>query len=110
LSISWLRIDKREISIAQLELFAVWLDTEPDVPEGKWFKRFPEMIVCGEGEFVTTFLRFGRLRRARKPSDRKAKNDGSLICSSVVAGPEFAPEGNSILRRICLIELMANGY
>jgi hypothetical protein len=46
--------------VAQLELFAAWLDTEPDVPEGKWFKRFPEMIVCGEGELVRTFLRAGQ--------------------------------------------------
>ena len=57
----WLRIDEREISIAQLELFAVWLDTEPDVPEGKWFKRFPEMVVCDKGEFVTTFLHIGQV-------------------------------------------------
>jgi hypothetical protein len=42
----WLRIDEREVSIAQLELFAVWLDTEPDVPEGKWIKRFPNLLVC----------------------------------------------------------------
>jgi len=26
------------------------------VLEGKWFKRFPEMTVCGEGELVKTFL------------------------------------------------------
>jgi hypothetical protein len=57
----WLRIDERQISIVQLELFARWLDTEQDVPAGKWFKRFPEMIVCGEGEFVTTFLRIGQV-------------------------------------------------
>jgi hypothetical protein len=57
----WLRIDEREISVAQLELFATWLDTEPDVPKGRWFKRFPEMIVCGEGELVSTFLRLGQV-------------------------------------------------
>ena len=57
----WRRIDEREISIGQLELFAVWLDTEPDVPEGKWFKRFPEMIVCGEGDLVKTFLTAGQV-------------------------------------------------
>jgi hypothetical protein len=28
---------------------AAWLDTNPEVPEGEWFKRFPGMIVCGEG-------------------------------------------------------------
>ena len=39
----------------------MWLDMEPDVPEAKWCKRFPKMIVCGEGEFVTTFLRIGQV-------------------------------------------------
>jgi len=53
-------VDEREISRAQLELFATWLETEPDVPIGKWFKGFPEMIVCGEGELVRTFLRLGQ--------------------------------------------------
>jgi hypothetical protein len=46
----------REISAEQLGLLADWLDAEPEVPEGKWFKRFSGMIVCGEGELVKTFL------------------------------------------------------
>lgn len=50
------RIRDREISTAQLGLFSRWLDTDPEVPEGRWFKRFPEMTVCGEGELVKTFL------------------------------------------------------
>jgi hypothetical protein len=50
------RIQSREISAEQLGLLAGWLDTEPEVPEGKWFKRFSGMIVCGEGELVKTFL------------------------------------------------------
>jgi len=50
------RIRLREISAEQLGLLADWLDTEPEVPEGKWFKRFSGMIVCGEGELVKTFL------------------------------------------------------
>jgi len=37
-------------------LFADWLDTEPEVPNEKWFRRFPGMIVCGEGDLVKTFL------------------------------------------------------
>jgi hypothetical protein len=37
-------------------LLSRWLDTEPEVPDARWFKRFPEMIVCGEGELVKTFL------------------------------------------------------
>jgi hypothetical protein len=50
------RIRLREISAEQLGLLADWLDTEPEVTEGKWFKRFSGMIVCGEGELVKTFL------------------------------------------------------
>jgi len=33
-----------------------WLDTNPIVPSGRWFKRFPAMTVCGEGELVKTVL------------------------------------------------------
>jgi hypothetical protein len=38
-----------------------WLDSGPEVPHGKWFKRFPGMIVCGEGELVKTFLAAGQI-------------------------------------------------
>jgi hypothetical protein len=54
------RITEREISANQLGQFADWLVTEPEVLEGRWFKRFPEMIVCGEGELVKTILRSGQ--------------------------------------------------
>ena len=55
------RITEREISGNQLGQFADWLVTKPEVPEGQWFKRFPEMIVCGQGELVKTFLRPGQV-------------------------------------------------
>jgi ribosomal protein S18 acetylase RimI-like enzyme len=50
------RIRARNISADQLGLLAVWLNTQPTVPAGRWFKRFPAMIVCGEGELIKTFL------------------------------------------------------
>ena len=52
---------EREISPQQLRLLAEWLDLEPEVPTGQWYKRFPEMIVCGEGELIKTFLRRGQV-------------------------------------------------
>ena len=55
------RIRSREISADQLGLFSEWLDTEPEVPANRWFKRFPEMIVCGQGELVKTFLNVGQV-------------------------------------------------
>ena len=50
------RIRLREISTGQLGLLATWLDRAPDVPDGPWFKRFPEMTVCGNGELVKIIL------------------------------------------------------
>lgn len=31
------------------------MDSHPELTESKWFKRFPEMTVCGESEFIKTF-------------------------------------------------------
>ena len=55
------RIRSRNISADQLGLLAEWLDTVPEVSAGRWFKRFPEMTVCGEGELIKTFLQLGQL-------------------------------------------------
>ncbi len=55
------RVQERQIDAVQLRLLTQWLDTDPEVPDGPWFKRFPEMIVCGEGELVRTFLRIGQV-------------------------------------------------
>ena len=55
------RVQQRNISGKQLALMIAWLDTEPEVPSGKWFKRFPDMVVCGEGELVKTFLVSGQV-------------------------------------------------
>ena len=50
------RIRERQVPIGDLEGFARWLDTNPTVPSGPWFKRFAKIVVCGEGELVKTFL------------------------------------------------------
>jgi hypothetical protein len=50
------RIQHRAIPADQLGLLAAWLDTQPEVPVGRWYKRFPGVTVCGEGELTKTFL------------------------------------------------------
>jgi hypothetical protein len=50
------RIQERRIDARQLELLAEWLDGEPEVPTGPWFKRFSGMTACGEGDLIKTFL------------------------------------------------------
>jgi len=55
------RIQQRSISSDQLGVLATWLDTQPEVPKGKWFKRLSGMTVCGEGEWIKTFLTSGQV-------------------------------------------------
>ena len=50
------RVQQRQISGKELIMLIEWLDRQPEVPQGQWFKRFPGMTVCGEGELVKTFL------------------------------------------------------
>jgi hypothetical protein len=55
------RVQQRNISARQLRFMLRWMDARPEVPNGRWFKRFPELIVCGEGEWIKTFLMPGQI-------------------------------------------------
>jgi hypothetical protein len=33
-----------------------WLESDPDVPKGKWYKRFKSGTLAGKGEMPSTFL------------------------------------------------------
>ena len=50
------RYRKGRISVADFEALQNWLDCNPNVPTGKWYKRFPKFILAGEGEMHKTFL------------------------------------------------------
>lgn len=43
------RIEERSIDADAIKSLAAWLDTNPEVSDGNWFKRFPAMTVCGKG-------------------------------------------------------------
>jgi hypothetical protein len=60
------RVQSRALPASQLELLAHWLDTEPDVPEGQWYKRFSGMTVCGEGELIKTLLLPGQAPKGQR--------------------------------------------
>lgn len=57
---------QRSISHEQIILLARWLDTEPQVPDGKWYKKFPGFTVCGEGELIKTSCSPVKRRTDRK--------------------------------------------
>ncbi len=62
------RVLDRRIPPEQIELLARWLDTEPEVLEGEWYKRLSGMIVCGEGELIKIFLLPGQHPRGKNVS------------------------------------------
>lgn len=51
-----LRVRERDIDESAVQTLAAWLDTNPEVPTGSWFKRFSTMTVCGDGALIKTFL------------------------------------------------------
>ncbi len=56
-----LRVRERNISHEQIILLARWLDTEPEAPAGRRFRKFSGFTLCGEGELIKTFLLPGQL-------------------------------------------------
>jgi hypothetical protein len=54
------RAAERKIAIEDLYLLKLWRESEPEAPEGKWFKDFGSFKICGEGKFPKTFLLKGQ--------------------------------------------------
>ena len=50
------RFREGRISVADFEVLQDWLNSNPDVPDGEWYKTFPGFILAGEGEVPKTFL------------------------------------------------------
>jgi hypothetical protein len=50
------RLAERKITTEDLYQLKLWRESEPDAPEGKWFKDFGSFKICGEGRFPKTFL------------------------------------------------------
>jgi hypothetical protein len=46
-----------EFQLADFDELQDWLNSDPEVPEGKWYKRFPKFTLAGEGELPKTFLK-----------------------------------------------------
>jgi hypothetical protein len=50
------RMHDRSISIADLNQLRLWIDSQPEVPEGDWYKDFGSFKICGHGSYPKTFL------------------------------------------------------
>ena len=54
------RMRDRAISIADLNHLRLWIDSNPEVPEGDWYKDFGSFKICGSGSLPKTFLLLGQ--------------------------------------------------
>ena len=54
------RLREREISAEDLYQLKLWRESEPDAPEGEWYKDFGSFKICGHGQFPNTFLLRGQ--------------------------------------------------
>jgi hypothetical protein len=50
------RFREGRISVADFDALQDWLNSNPDVPTGKWYKTFPKFTLAGEGDSPKTFL------------------------------------------------------
>ncbi len=57
------RLAERKISAEDLYKLKLWRESEPEAPEGPWYKDFGSFKLCGEGRFPKTFLLKGQLAR-----------------------------------------------
>jgi hypothetical protein len=59
------RMHDRAISIADLNQLRQWVSSNPEVPEGEWFKDFGSFKICGRGSLPTTFLLRGQAAKGK---------------------------------------------
>lgn len=59
------RMRDRSITISDLNQLRLWIESQPEVPEGDWYKDFGSCKICGEGRFPKTFLLKGQAAKGQ---------------------------------------------
>jgi hypothetical protein len=54
------RLRERKITAEDLYQLKLWRESDPEAPEGEWYKDFGSFKICGEGKFPKTFLLAGQ--------------------------------------------------
>ena len=50
------RLRERKITVEDLYQLKLWRESEPEAPEGLWYKDFGSFKIYGEGRYPKTFL------------------------------------------------------
>jgi hypothetical protein len=54
------RMRDRAITVDDLNQLRLWIESEPEVPEGDWYKDFGTFRICEQGSLPKTFLLRGQ--------------------------------------------------
>jgi hypothetical protein len=57
------RMRERAISIDDLNRLRLWIESQPELPEGDWYKDFGSFKICGHGSYPKTFLVRGQVAK-----------------------------------------------
>jgi hypothetical protein len=57
------RMHDRAITIGDLNQLRLWIESQPEVPIGDWYKDFGSFKICGQGSLPKTFLLRGQTAR-----------------------------------------------
>ena len=50
------RLRERRITAEDLWRLKLWRESEPEAPDGEWYKDFGSFKICGSGQYPKTFL------------------------------------------------------
>jgi hypothetical protein len=59
------RLAERKITAQDLYQLKLWRESNPEAPDGEWYKDFGTFKVCGTGQFPKTFLLKGQAARGK---------------------------------------------
>jgi hypothetical protein len=60
------RLRERTITAEDLYKLKLWRESEPEAPEGEWYKDFGSFKICGEGKLPKTFLLSGQPAKGKR--------------------------------------------
>lgn len=60
------RLRERRITTKDLYKLKLWRESEPEAPDGEWYKDFGSFKICGEGSLPKTFLLAGQSAKGKR--------------------------------------------
>ena len=59
------RLEDRHITAEDLYKLKVWRESDPEAPDGEWYKDFGSFKLSGEGKFPKAFLLTGQAAKGK---------------------------------------------